>query len=145
VKKLLGELSPKEIKEVHDKLGGVALQNLSRDLSGKEIKELAEINKWSTTTNLSSIENAVDHWKRHGSEFPNTHSAKEYIQRAQEFVANPPSTALVKVRANGDTVIWDPVSDTFAVKTATGEPRTMFVPNPATHGYPTNRDYFNAQ
>ena len=38
-----------------------------------------------------------------------------------------------------------PETDTFGVRTADGTPRTMYVPDPTVHGYPTNLDYFNAQ
>ena len=40
---------------------------------------------------------------------------------------------------------FDPTTDTFGVMDANGAPRTMFKPDPAVHGYPTNLDYFNAQ
>lgn len=59
---------------------------------------------------------------------------------AQRFVNQPSQGVLSKVRANGDTVLYDPASNTFGVRAANGAPRTMFRPDPARHGYPTNLD-----
>ena len=61
------------------------------------------------------------------------------------FVNNPPAGTLTKVRNNGETVYYNPSTNTFAVKRADGAPKTMFKPDPADHGYKTNLDYFNAQ
>jgi hypothetical protein len=100
---------------------------------------------WTSTKKFSSVENAFDHWQRHGSDFPQLQNSKQYVDAATNFVNSPPNTALTKVRANGDTVIYDPVSDTFAIKAPSGEPRTMYIPDPKKHGKPTNLDYFHAQ
>lgn len=48
---------------------------------------------------------------------------------------NPPEGTLSKVRPNGDTVFYNPKTNTFAVKTADGVPKTMFRPDPAEHGF----------
>jgi filamentous hemagglutinin len=42
-------------------------------------------------------------------------------------------------------VIYQPSTDSFAVATSAGEPKTLFVPDPAQHGHASNLDYFNAQ
>lgn len=100
---------------------------------------------WSSTTSKTPVENAYGHWSKHGSEFPEYQNALQYAEGAKDFVSHPPSGALVKTRPNGDTVLYDPATNTFAVKDADGAPKTMFRPDPAQHGYPTNLDYFNAQ
>jgi filamentous hemagglutinin family protein len=105
----------------------------------------ALIGDWSYTKTLTSPENAQAHWTKHASEFPQYSNAAQYVEGAQAFVANPPASALKIVRSNGDTVLFDPLTDTFAIKSVSGGPRTMFKPDPANHGYPTNLDYFNAQ
>jgi hypothetical protein len=94
---------------------------------------------------LSPVENAYTHWKKHFSEFPELKNANQYVDAAHNFVNSPPPTALTKIRANGDLVVYDPVSDVFGVRCKSGAPRTMFKPDPAIHGYPTNLDYFYAQ
>ncbi len=84
------------------------------------------------------VKNAFQHWIKHGREFPNLQNAKQYVEAAQEFVTNPPPGTLSKLRASGDTILYNPVTNTFAVKTADGVPRTMFKPN-------NGLTYFNAQ
>lgn len=100
---------------------------------------------WSKTGSKTGAENAYAHWQKHKAEFPEYQNATQYAKGAKDFTQNPPSTAMTKVRPNGDTVIYDPESGKFAVKTSTDVPKTMFKPDPLKHKYPTNTDYFNAQ
>lgn len=104
----------------------------------------ALVGGWSFTKKLTAPENALAHWTKHGTEFPEYSNASQYVEAAQNFVNSPPYSVLTKVR-NGDTILYDPVSNTFAVRAIDGVPRTMFRPDPSKHGYPTNMDYFNAQ
>ncbi|OCZ70561.1 hypothetical protein A7P25_05545 [Achromobacter xylosoxidans] len=105
----------------------------------------ALIGDWSTTKNLTAPENALAHWNKHSSEFPEYSNASQYVGGAQSFVSKPPANVLTKTRTNGDTLFYDQATNTFAVKAADGAPRTMFRPDPKQHGYSTNLDYFNAQ
>jgi hypothetical protein len=100
---------------------------------------------WSSTKSKTAPENAYEHWNDHKSEFPEYQNAVQYAQGAQRFVSTPPPGTLSTMRPNGDVVLYNSMTNTFAVKTADGVPRTMFRPDPAKHGYPTNMDYFNAQ
>ncbi len=70
---------------------------------------------------------------------------EDYVKKAKSFVNNPPIGTLTKIRANGDVVLYNPFSNTFAVRTADGVPRTLFKPDTAKHGYATNLDYFRSQ
>jgi filamentous hemagglutinin len=56
-------------------------------------------------------------------------NAKQYAEAAKDFVTNPPLGTLSELRPNGDTVLYNPATNTFAVKTAGGVPRTMFKPS----------------
>jgi RHS repeat-associated protein len=100
---------------------------------------------WSGTKKFSPVENAFNHWKKHAKEFPEFHNAKEYVSGAQKFVSSPPPGTLTKVRPDGSTVMYNPATNTFAVKNVNGTPQTMFRPDPSRHSYATNLDYFNAQ
>ncbi len=101
---------------------------------------------WSTKHQMSSVENALDHWNRHRHEFPNINNATEYVDAARSFAKAPPPGTLTIIRKNGEVVLYHPESNTFAVTvSAGGPPKTMFKPDPLVHGYPTNMDYFNAQ
>jgi filamentous hemagglutinin len=73
--------------------------------------------------------NAEEHWEKHGREFPEFHSAQEYEQGALRFITRPPPGTLTKTRENGDTLFYDPATNTFAVKDRHGEPRTFFRPD----------------
>jgi filamentous hemagglutinin len=84
---------------------------------------------WSSTPNMSATENAEHHWRKHGREFPQLHSAAEYEAAAHAFVSAPPPGTLVKHHRNGDTLFYDPTRNTFAVRARNGAPRTMFKPD----------------
>jgi RHS repeat-associated protein len=100
---------------------------------------------WTAKRTRSAVENAFDHWAKHRGDFPELQNAKQYVERARDFLHNPPSSALTKVRANGDTVVYDPATNIFGIMDANGVPRTMYRPDPAKHGFPTNLDYFYDQ
>lgn len=76
-----------------------------------------------------NAENAEEHWTEHGREFPEFHSAEEYEHAALQFVQNPPQGTLTRHRDNGDTLFYNPATNTFAVSDSEGEPRTMFKPS----------------
>jgi len=73
--------------------------------------------------------NAEEHWLKHGRDFPEFHDAAEYERGALAFLHHPPPGTLVKHRFNGDTLLYDPATNTFAVEDSDGEPRTFFRPN----------------
>jgi hypothetical protein len=100
---------------------------------------------WTPGKQGDPVKNSFGHWQKHGGEFPELQNAKQYVEATTSFVNNPPAGARIKTRANGDIIIYDPNTNTFAVSTSDGVPKTMFKPDPAKHGYPTNLDYFNAQ
>ena len=76
-----------------------------------------------------SVRNAEEHWEKHGREFPEFHTAQEYEQGALHFVSDPPPGTLTKTNDRGDTLYYDPATNTFAVKDRRGEPRTFFRPD----------------
>jgi RHS repeat-associated protein len=106
-----------------------------------EVAEATNVLKsiWSNTNRLSAVRNAFLHWMKHGGEFSGLQNAKQYVEEAAEFVTHPPAGTLSKLRANGDTVLYNPETNTFAVKTAAGAPRTMFKPSG------NGMAYFNGQ
>ncbi|WP_341873621.1 VENN motif pre-toxin domain-containing protein [Enterobacter cancerogenus] len=114
--------------------GGIAKSGKSKDTQ-----------IWTETKKTEPVGNAYGHWTKHGKEFPEYQNAKQYVDASHNFVTNPPAGTLTTTRKNGDTIYYNPSSNTFAVKNAEGVPKTMFRPDPVDHGYPTNLDYFNAQ
>jgi filamentous hemagglutinin len=73
--------------------------------------------------------NAQEHWEKHGAEFPEFRSAQDYENGALRFVTHPPPGTLTKTNDRGDTLYYQPSTNTFAVKDARGEPRTFFRPD----------------
>jgi len=99
----------------------------------------------SSAPGFASGKDLTSHFLKHGSEFGFTTEA-QYLNGAQNFVATKGDKGvLVKVRANGDTVIYNPTTNEFAVTRSNGTIKTYFKPDPAVHKKPTNLDYFNSQ
>jgi filamentous hemagglutinin len=73
--------------------------------------------------------NAQEHWQKHGGEFPALHSEQDYVGAANAFVHRPPPGTLTKTDSRGDTLFYDPATNTFAVMDSAGEPRTFFKPD----------------
>ena len=84
---------------------------------------------WSSTSQMSARENAEHHWRKHGAQFPELKTAAEYEAAAHAFVDHPPPGTLTKHDRNGDTLFYDPATNTFAVSRRDGAPRTMFKPD----------------
>jgi hypothetical protein len=84
--------------------------------------------QWSAGPEHDAEQNAAHHWQKHGSEFRELHSEQDYTNAAHDFVNHPPPGAETKHDSRGNTLIYDPQSDTFAVKAPNGAPRTMFRP-----------------
>lgn len=86
---------------------------------------------WTKTKELVPVSNAYAHWLKHSSEFSEDsfNNAKEYVDSTHDFVNNPPEGTLTKTRANGDRLFYHPETNTFAVRTKDGVPKTMFKPD----------------
>jgi hypothetical protein len=93
---------------------------------------------WSSTKNKSAVENALGHWNKHKSEFPEFQNAKQYAEGTKDFLTNPPKGTLTKTNSRGDTLRYDPNTNTFGVLSENGAPRTMFRPK-------DGMDYWNRQ
>ncbi|MDP2214485.1 hypothetical protein [Phenylobacterium sp.] len=83
---------------------------------------------WSETQRYSAQENAERAYARNGEAFGAT-DLNDFVRKAHAFVNNPPAGAETIKRGNGDTLIYDPAGNIFAVATAAGAPRTMFKPD----------------
>ncbi|RON01519.1 adhesin [Pseudomonas brassicacearum] len=83
---------------------------------------------WSSTSNKSAVENAFGHWDKHKGEFPELQNSKQYVEQAKDFLINSPGGTLTKTNSRGDTLKYDPNTNTFGVLGQDGAPRTMFRP-----------------
>jgi hypothetical protein len=88
--------------------------------------------RWSSKPGKeTSAENARGHFEKHvvkKNEFPELKTEKQYIDAANDFVTNPPKTAEIFVRESGEVMIYDPPTNTFAVRTPEGPPATFMRP-----------------
>ena len=67
---------------------------------------------------------------RNGAAF-GARNADEYLAKIEAFTRNPPAGTERVERANGDVLLYQASTNTFAVVAADGTPRTMFKPDDA--------------
>lgn len=66
-------------------------------------------------------------FERNGADFGAT-TAQDYLAKVQAFTARPPAGTERAERPNGDVLLYQASSNTFAVVSRDGAPRTMFKP-----------------
>ncbi len=71
---------------------------------------------------------AVRLFERNGADFAAS-SAEDYLAKAKAFTARPPADAEKISRPNGDVLIYQARTNTFAVMDKRGVVRTMFKPS----------------
>ncbi|HEX8471176.1 MAG TPA: S-type pyocin family protein [Brevundimonas sp.] len=67
-------------------------------------------------------------YERNGAAF-GARSAEDYAARMKGFLDNPPAGVDTVKRPNGDTLYYQASTNTFAVVSRDGTPRTMFKPD----------------
>jgi pyocin large subunit-like protein len=82
---------------------------------------------WAANRLHTAEENAAYQFNKNGKDF-GAASETDYVARAHAFTGTPPAGVQRLQRANGDSLLYDARSNTFAVVTKTGAPRTMFKP-----------------
>lgn len=82
---------------------------------------------WAANRNHTAQENADYQFNKNGKDF-GAASETEYVAKAHAFIDAPPTGVQKVERSNGDALLYDAKSNTFAVVTKTGAPRTMFKP-----------------
>ena len=83
---------------------------------------------WSASRKFSAAQNAQRAFDRNGHDF-GADNLDAFVQKAHAFVAHPPKGTLTMTRKNGDTLLYDPTGNVFAVASKEGAPRTMFHPD----------------
>ena len=97
----------------------IAKDTPTRQLDGKPY--------WAASRRGTAEDNAARSFERNGSDLGAT-SLDEFVQKAHAFVRHPPAGSKTLTRPNGDTLIYDPAQNLFAVVTRDGAPRTLFKP-----------------
>jgi len=67
-------------------------------------------------------------YERNGSDF-GARSPEDFVAKVEAFTKNPPSGVDTAKRPNGDTLMYQASTNTFAVVARDGTPRTMFKPD----------------
>ncbi len=142
----------KAAREAYEEGGEEALERVIRDNLGEHADDVLKHmglldNTAEAVARFASPEAAMSHFQKHADEFGFS-TLDEYLSAAGKFKASanvPGSNVLTKVRANGDLVLYNPITNEFAVIASDGTMRTYFLPDPAVHGYESNLAYFNAQ
>jgi len=83
---------------------------------------------WSASRKFSAQQNAQRAFDRNGRAF-GAGDVDAFVEKAHAFVSRPPKGTLTFNRANGDTLLYDPKGNVFAVRSKAGAPRTMFKPD----------------
>jgi pyocin large subunit-like protein len=82
---------------------------------------------WAPNRRHTAQENADYQFGKNGKDF-SALSEADFILKVHSFVDSPPPGVQRIQRSNGDTLLYDPKTNTFAVVTSAGAPRTMFKP-----------------
>jgi pyocin large subunit-like protein len=82
---------------------------------------------WAANRRHTAQENADYQFDKNGKDFGAVNES-DYLAKVHHFVEAPPAGVQRIQRANGDSLLYDAKSNTFAVVTKTGAPRTMFKP-----------------
>jgi pyocin large subunit-like protein len=82
---------------------------------------------WAANRKHTAQENADYQFGKNGKDF-GAASEADYVAKAHAFVGAPPAGVQKVARSNGDALLYDAKTNTFAVVTKDGAPRTMFKP-----------------
>ena len=83
---------------------------------------------WTSTRTKNPVQNAFGHWKDHGHEFAELLNSKQYVEQTHNFFTGSRDRLVTKIRPNGEVLLYDVQTNTFAVFTVDGVPKTMFKP-----------------
>ena len=108
----------------------VALAEMPADEAVAEVATAAPVAKTVLTGNRreTADDKAVRLYERNGRDF-GASSPEDYLAKALAFTSKPPSDAEKISRPNGDVLIYQASSNTFAVVDRRGVIRTMFKPS----------------
>lgn len=83
---------------------------------------------WGETRRYSAQESAERQFERNGKAF-NTDRLDDYVAKAHAFTSRPPKGAQTLSRPNGDKLIYDAKTNSFAVMAKSGAPKAFFKPD----------------
>lgn len=82
-----------------------------------------------TANRRESVDQKIQRlYERNGADF-GARSAEDFLTKVTAFTTRPPADAEQVSRPNGDTLLYQASTNTFAVVARDGTPRTMFKPD----------------
>ena len=107
----------------------------------------SELKHAGTEKGFDDKERLQEHYDKHNNEFhPPFENKEAYESSAKKFMHDEPDAqTLEKTRTSGDRVRYNQSTEEFGVARKDGTVRTYYTPDPAKHGYATNREYYDAQ
>jgi len=99
-----------------------------RDQPREAIPLVDGVPMWSDNRKHTAEENADYHFHHDGPDF-GASDEKDYVAKVHHFIEHPPEGVQTVSRSNGDKLLYDAKSNTFAVERKDGAPRTMFKPH----------------
>ncbi|MBF8264039.1 MAG: rhs15, partial [Parachlamydiales bacterium] len=103
------------------------LSSMDKMYRGPSNKGIRVKQIWTSTKKRTSVQNAFEHWKDHGNEFPELLNSKQYVEQAHNFFTGRGQLS-TKIRPNGEILIYDAEANIFGTFTGEGVPKTMFKP-----------------
>jgi pyocin large subunit-like protein len=118
--------------ETRDRAAAPAVQGVMATDAAAEaapVETAAEARPAVTANRRETVDAKIERlYRRNGAAF-GARSAEDYLARVQAFTTRPPRDAETAKRPNGDTLIYQASTNTFAVVARDGTPRTMFKPD----------------
>lgn len=116
--------------ETRDRAGEAAQAAMIAAPAALEAAEgLAEVKPVVTANRRETVDAKAERlFQRNGAAF-GARSAEDYLAKVRAFTATPPRDAETAKRPNGDTLIYQASTNTFAVVARDGTARTMFKPD----------------
>jgi hypothetical protein len=107
--------------------GGTGASAAARQADAAPVRQVNGKPFWAANKRHGAEDNAQYQFGKNGADF-GAASEDDYITKVHAFVESPPASAETLNRKNGDRLIYDARTNTFAVVTKDGAPRTMFKP-----------------
>lgn len=116
--------------ETRDRAGEAAQAAMIAAPAALEAAEgLAEAKPVVTANRRETVDAKIERlFQRNGAAF-GARSAEDYLAKVRAFTGTPPRDAETAKRPNGDTLIYQASTNTFAVVARDGTARTMFKPD----------------
>ena len=116
--------------ETRDRAAAAEVQPLAMAATGESASAEAEAIKPIVTANRRETVDAKIQrlYERNGAAF-GARSAEDYLTKVTAFTTTPPRDVDTATRPNGDTLLYQASTNTFAVVSRDGVARTMFKPD----------------